>query len=87
MINTDKYESMGFLNWQIEEIKLAIKNGVEDSLIHQYLENVDLDSFQMQQIRLGLQDGLDVSLYARKDIPFAEMEQIRLRQLDDKIKQ
>lgn len=86
MIKIDKYVSMGFHSWQIEEIKLAIKNGISEELIQKYMENVDLDSYQLEQVRLGLQDGLDVSLYARKDIPHAEMEQIRLRQLEEKLK-
>ena len=86
MISRKKLEEKGFLNFQIEEIVLAEKNGVSEELIHQWLENVDLDNYQMMQVRKGLQDNLDVSLYARKDIPHTEMERIRLQQLEEKQK-
>ena len=86
MISRKKLDEKGFLNYQIEEIILAEKNGVDEDLIHKWLENIDLDNYQMQQVRKGLQDGLDVSLYANKDIPYTEMERIRLQQLNEKLK-
>jgi len=86
MISKKKLEELGFQNYQIEEIRLAEKNGVDEDLIHKWLENTEFDSYQMFQIRKGLQDGLDVSLYANKDIPYTEMERIRLQQLVEKNK-
>lgn len=86
MISRKKLDEQGFQNYQIEEIFLAVKNGVDEDLINKYLVNVDLDNLQMIQIRKGLQDGLDVSLYARKNMDDTDMEHIRLQLLDEKLK-
>ena len=86
MISRKKLDEQGFQNYQIEEIFLAVKNGVDEDLINKYLVNVDLDNLQMIQIRKGLQDGLDVSLYARKNMDDTDMEHIRLQLLDEKMK-
>lgn len=86
MISRKKLEEKGFQNYQIEEIALAEKNGVDEDLIHQWLENVDLDNYQMIQVRKGLEDGLDVSLYYRIDMSAKAMEHIRLQLLEEKQK-
>ena len=38
----------------------------------------------MEQIRLGLKQGLDVSVYAKTEITAKEMEQIREKSLKEK---
>ena len=86
MISRKKLDEQGFQNYQIEEIFLAVKNGVNEDLINKYLVNVDLDNLQMIQVRKGLQDGLDVSLYARNTLSDTDMEHIRLQLLDEKMK-
>ena len=86
MISRKKLDEQGFQNYQIEEIFLAVKNGVDEDLINKYLVNVDLDNLQMIQVRKGLQDGLDVSLYARNTLSDTDMEHIRLQLLDEKMK-
>ena len=43
--------------------------------------NPDFNNFQMNEIRLGLQDGLDVSVYSKPEIDFKEMKKIRLKLL------
>ena len=44
------------------------------------LEALDtaVDVLQMEQIRLGLEDGLDVSIYAKPEFNPRQMEEIRL---------
>ncbi len=69
-----KYESMGFDNGQLEEIRKGLEKGVD---VSQYA-SVEYDWFQMEEIRLGLEAGLEVSLYAKPEIPFEKMREIRL---------
>ena len=37
----------------------------------------------MEQIRLGLKDNLDISIYAKSEIPWQEMKEIRLKLLKE----
>lgn len=79
MIDFKKYNNQGFGEWQLEELKLATKNKVSDDLIDTYLANVNYDASQMKQVRLGLVQRVDVSLFASEDIPASSMEFIRER--------
>lgn len=79
-----RYKSKGFMPFCIEEIKLAYSNGISEQDIHTFMNNLDYDNLQLRQIRLGLEQGLDVSVYARSSMPSKEMEEIRLRLLQEK---
>lgn len=63
----------------LEEIRLAFRNGVDPKLIEQYMNDPSFDNLQLRQIRLGLEQELDVSVYARTSMPCEEMEKIRER--------
>jgi len=78
------YKKKGFLPFCIEEIKLAYKAGIDPKLIEKYMDDRDFDNMQLRQIRLGLEENLDVSAYARTSMPSGEMEQIRLRLHEEK---
>lgn len=47
-------------------------------------ENVEYSEEQLQEIRLGVEEGLDVSLYSRPEFNWMQMEQIRMG-LKDKV--
>ena len=78
------YKKKGFLPFCIEEIRLAYKAGIDPRLIEKYMNDRDFDNMQLRQIRLGLEEDLDVSAYARTSMPSDEMEQIRLRLHEEK---
>ena len=80
------YKKKGFLPFCIEEIRLAYKAGIDPKLIEKYMNDRDFDNMQLRQIRLGLEEDLDVSAYARTSMPSDEMEQIRLRLHEEKEK-
>lgn len=73
-----KYESMGFDEGQVEEIRLALehKADVGPYLIKEFLGE------SIREIRLGLEEGLDVSVYKSMMYSAKEMEQIRQRMLE-----
>lgn len=77
MIDITKYKNQGFSEWQIEELRLAEKNGIELELIEKYIANVDYDANQMSEIRKGLLSNVDVSLYSDPNIPYQAMANIR----------
>ena len=77
------YRRKGFLPFCMEEIRLAFSNGVDPKLIEQYMNDTAFDNMQLRQIRLGLEQGLDVSAYARTSMPYEEMEKIRERLLKE----
>lgn len=78
------YKKKGFLPFCIEEIRLAYKAGIDPKLIEKYMNDRDFDNMQLRQIRLGLEENLDVSAYARTSMPSDEMKQIRLRLHEEK---
>ena len=78
------FKRKGFLPFCLEEIRCAIDNGVDQELIDQYMADPGFDNLQLRQIRLGLESKIDVSAYARKSIPYEEMDRIRLRLLEEK---
>ena len=63
----------------LEEIRLAFRNGIDPKLIEEYMNDPSFDNLQLRQIRLGLEQELDVSAYARTSMPCEEMEKIRER--------
>lgn len=77
MIDYKKYHDQGFGEWQLEEIKLADKNGVSIELIDKWLANLDYDPKQMSEVREGLVNRVDVSWFADTNIPAESMAQIR----------
>jgi|GEM_PF-5159706 len=77
------YRRKGFLPFCMEEIRLAFSNGIDPKLIEQYMNDTAFDNLQLRQIRLGLEQDLDVSAYARTSMPYEEMEKIRERLLKE----
>ena len=59
--------------WQMEEIRLGLKNGLDVSIY----ADPEFDVWQMREIRRGLQDGLDVSIYADPKFDVWQMREIR----------
>ena len=77
------YRRKGFLPFCMEEIRLAFSNGIDPQKIEQYMNDTAFDNMQLRQIRLGLEQDLDVSAYARTSMPYEEMEKIRERLLKE----
>ena len=77
------YRRKGFLPFCMEEIRLAFNSGIDPKLIEQYMNDTAFDNLQLRQIRLGLEQDLDVSAYARTSMPCEEMEKIRERLLKE----
>lgn len=61
---------------QLKEISDGFRHGLTKEQIEIYA-NPEYDSKQMQQLREGLEKGLDVSQYANPSIPHDEMSEIR----------
>lgn len=59
-------------------------NEIETEAILKKYEKQGFNCFQMAQIRRGLEDGLDVSIYADKKLSWLEMMAIRLKLEDQK---
>ena len=83
-MNINDFKRKGFLPFCIEEIKLAFGSGIDPELISRYMNDTGFDNLQLRQIRLGLEQDLDVSAYARITMPCEEMEKIRERLLEEK---
>ncbi|MBR4462397.1 MAG: hypothetical protein IKS51_07450 [Erysipelotrichaceae bacterium] len=77
------YRIKDFMPFCFEEIRLAFMSGIDPKLIEQYMNDISFDNLQLRQIRLGLEQGLDVSAYARTSMPSEEMENIRERLLKE----
>lgn len=86
-MNVKKYEEMGLSHWQLEEIKIALRNGIDSAMIDKFMANSNFDNLQMEQIRLGLEAGIDVSHYAREGISYHDMQHFRKEELQRKIKE
>ena len=78
------FKRKGYLPFCMEEIKLAFSSGIDPKLIGQYMNDTAFDNLQLRQIRLGLEQDLDVSAYARTSMPYEEMEKIRERLLKER---
>ncbi len=83
MMDINDFRRKGFMPFCMEEIRLAFNNGIDPKLIGQYMNDTAFDNLQLRQIRLGLEQDLDVSAYARTSMPYEEMEQIRERLLKE----
>ena len=83
-MDINDFRRKGYLPFCMEEIRLAFNNGIDPKLIEQYMNDTAFDNLQLRQIRLGLEQDLDVSAYARTSMPYEEMEQIRIRLLKEK---
>ena len=77
------YRKKDFMPFCFEEIRLAFMSGIDPKLIEQYMNDISFDNLQLRQIRLGLEQGLDVSAYARTSMPYEEMDNIRERLLKE----
>ncbi|MBQ6477752.1 MAG: hypothetical protein IJI44_00135 [Erysipelotrichaceae bacterium] len=84
MMDINDFKRKGFLPFCMEEIRLAFSRGIDPKLIGQYMNDTAFDNLQLRQIRLGLEQDLDVSAYARTSMPYEEMEKIRERLLKEK---
>lgn len=83
-MDINDFKRKGFLPFCMEEIRLAFNAGIDPNLIGQYMNDAAFDNLQLRQIRLGLEQDLDVSAYARTSMPCEEMEKIRERLLKEK---
>ena len=72
----DEYKAKGYEPLQLYQITLAIENGLTKDQID-IIANINFNWMQMEQIRLGIEQGMDVSVYAHENIPADEMEHIR----------
>ena len=82
-MDINDFRRKGFMPFCMEEIRLAFVNGVDPKLIGQYMNDTSFDNMQLRQIRIGLEQNLDVSAYARTSMPYEEMEKIRERLLKE----
>ena len=69
----EKYRQMNFNSLQITQILDGQEKGLDTSVY----EDNRFDWEQMEQIKLGLEEGLRITYYAYPDIPVAEMRKIR----------
>lgn len=83
MMDINDFRRKGYLPFCMEEIRLAFSSGIDPNLIEQYMNDTAFDNLQLRQIRLGLEQDLDVSAYARTSMPYEEMEKIRERLLKE----
>ena len=56
---------------KMREKQASVKEGLEYDKVH------DFDDLQMEEIRKGLANGLDVSVYAKPEFDNRQMEEIR----------
>lgn len=61
---------------EMREKQASGKEGLEYDKVH------DFDDLQMKEIRLGLADGLDVSVYAKHEFDNQQMKEIRSGLID-----
>ena len=52
---------------KMREKQASVKEGLEYDKVH------DFDDLQMEEIRLGLADGLDVSVYAKPELSWKQI--------------
>ncbi len=83
VMDINDFRRKGYLPFCMEEIRLAFNSGIDSKLIGQYMNDTAFDNLQLRQIRLGLEQDLDVSAYARASMPYEEMEKIRERLLKE----
>lgn len=62
-----KYKKLGFNESQLRQIEYGIKNDLTKVQIEIYAKK-EFNWHQMAYIRLGLEDGVDVTLYAYPEI-------------------
>lgn len=74
MDNRDIIKNSKFNYWQMNQIRLGLRDGLD---VSQYAD-LKFNSLQMNQIRLGLRDGLDISQYATPKFHHSKMRKIRL---------
>lgn len=84
-MDINDFRRKGFMPFCMEEIRLAFVNGVDPELIGQYMNDTSFDNLQLRQIRIGLEQNLDVSAYARTSMPYEEMDKIRERLLKEQL--
>ena len=75
----EKYRSEGYNAMQIYQIQ----DGMDKEVDYKKYENIQFTWAQMEQIKLGLMDDLDVSIYALPNVPAEEMSHIREKMMID----
>ncbi len=75
-MNLDLFKNRGLNTMQLHQVKLGYDNGLTEEQIEIYAKP-KFNWYQMEQIRLGLEAGMDVTIYAQENIPSEEMEHIR----------
>lgn len=55
-----------------------VKNSEQEKLYNEIISKNDFNENQKEQIRYGLKNGLDVTVYAKSIYDWAQMEEIRL---------
>ena len=82
-LNAFLYANPKFNVYQMNLLLTALSKNLDIS----YCLNEKLDRTQMKQIIKGLENNVDVSIYAKPEIPWQEMEEIRLELLKRKNKE
>lgn len=72
-----KYKKLGFNESQLRQIEYGIKNDLTKVQIEIYAKK-EFDWQQMAYIRLGLEDGVDITLYAYPEINCEVMAKLLL---------
>ena len=65
-------------------LAICIEEGIKKGWDVSYLIREDWDEDQILQILGGLEDGLDVSIYAKKEFNWKEMLKVRFELLKEK---
>ena len=90
--DVSKYAKVNYTREQMEEYSLALKENVD---ILRYLDSnfddkqlkeirLGFNSLQMKEIRLGLLNKVKVSKYAKKEINWKEMRELRFDLMEEK---
>lgn len=73
-VDISRYVTAGYDEEQLMQIRLALQNGITD--MDQYI-SPSLRGVSIRQIRLGLEEKIDVSLYAGDEMNWQQMREIR----------
>lgn len=75
-IDVRKYANIDFTHQQMKEIRLRLVDLKNE--LSKY-EKLGFNEFQLEEIREGLEERLDVSLYAKRDLNNEKMKEIRYK--------
>ena len=71
-------EELIIADWINKRDELRKQEILQKLTKHNFDISLDFNSWQMEQISLGLKDNIDISLFAKKEYNSYQMEQIRL---------